>query len=100
MIFISSMPFSIAIAFSFASMSAPIKHLIGGCAGTSFGCCHDNITPCLNEGCSDCLVASHLIGGCAGTSFGCCPDNITPCLNEGCSVCLQHIFNSSNYSIY
>lgn len=39
--------------------------LIGGCQGTEFGCCCDNITPAIDASGNNC------IGGCCGTQFGC-----------------------------
>lgn len=41
--------------------------MIGGCQGTEFGCCCDNITAANDASGSNC------IGGCCGTPFGCCP---------------------------
>jgi hypothetical protein len=28
--------------------------IVGGCAGTQFGCCPDNTTPCQDADCSNC----------------------------------------------
>ena len=55
------------------------KPLIGGCAGTQYGCCPDNVTAKYADGsnCSSLPVPAPQIGGCAGTQYGCCPDNIT-----------------------
>ena len=81
--------------------------LIGGCAGTQYGCCEDAITPCNITGCGNCInnisnisnisnINSHqLIGGCAGTQYGCCEDEITPCNITGCGNCI----NNMNISI-
>ena len=29
-------------------------HIIGGCAGTQYRCCPDNVTACVDESCSNC----------------------------------------------
>ena len=31
------------------------QQLIGGCAGTQYGCCEDGITPCNITGCGNCI---------------------------------------------
>lgn len=54
--------------------SNPTDGIIGGCDGTQFGCCPDNITPKQDQTGTNCRP----IGGCNGTEFGCCPDNTTP----------------------
>jgi hypothetical protein len=36
--------------------SLPPKKLIGGCAGTRYGCCPDNNTPKINQRGSNCLL--------------------------------------------
>jgi hypothetical protein len=53
----------------------PHEQKVGGCDGTQFGCCPDNITPKQDEAGTNC---SSSVGGCDGTQFGCCPDNTTP----------------------
>ena len=32
----------------------PHASIIGGCKGTQFGCCSDEVTPCSNKKCSQC----------------------------------------------
>ena len=46
---------------------------IGGCAGTQYGCCPDNLTPKDKNG--NCPAPAE--EGCMGSPYGCCPDNIT-----------------------
>ena len=65
-------------------VDATIK--MGGCAGTQYGCCPDNVTAKKQDG-SNCMM-----GGCAGTQYGCCPDNVTAknqdgsnCMMGGCA---------------
>ena len=60
---------------------------IGGCAGTRYGCCPNNVTAKINEVGSNCI--SKQIGGCAGTRYGCCPNNVTAKINEVGSNCIQ-----------
>jgi hypothetical protein len=61
---------------------SPAKKMIGGCAGTQFGCCDDGITPKVDGYGTNCHSVMHIkpkkLGGCAGTRFGCCDDGITP----------------------
>uniref|UniRef100_A0A6C0ERV2 CC domain-containing protein n=1 Tax=viral metagenome TaxID=1070528 RepID=A0A6C0ERV2_9ZZZZ len=59
---------------------------IGGCSGTQYGCCPNNITPKINQQGSNCLI-QRPIGGCAGTQYGCCPNNLTPKINFQGSNC-------------
>lgn len=68
------------------------QHMIGGCAGTRYGCCPDGKTPKKYENDPGCLRQArqelpgilgpggvqHMMGGCAGTRYGCCPDGTTP----------------------
>jgi hypothetical protein len=61
--------------------SGSTNSFIGGCAGTQYGCCPDNVTAKYADG-SNCTspVPTPVpvqVGGCAGTQYGCCPDNIT-----------------------
>jgi len=49
--------------------------LIGGCAGTIYGCCPDGINPKTDPSGNNCMP---LIGGCAGTIYGCCPNSKEP----------------------
>lgn len=68
---------------------------VGGCAGTRYGCCPDNMTPKRDMNGTNCyyrpppppnpnpyppqliLYPAPVVGGCAGTRYGCCPDNVT-----------------------
>jgi len=45
---------------------------VGGCAGTQYGCCPDNITAKADSTGSNCNM-----GGCSSTQYGCCPDSVT-----------------------
>ncbi len=62
------------------------QHLMGGCAGTRYGCCPDGTTAKKYENDPGCLKQlrnlgpggiQRLMGGCAGTKYGCCPDGVT-----------------------
>ena len=56
----------------------PQPPLIGGCAGTRYGCCPDGITSRADYQGSNCPQPQPpLIGGCAGTQYGCCSDGVT-----------------------
>ena len=79
----------------------PPYPVVGGCAGTIYGCCPDNMTPKRDMNGSNCYyhppspyppspypIPPHpplppnpnpqpVVGGCAGTRYGCCPDNVT-----------------------
>jgi len=76
-------------------------HIIGGCAGTRWGCCPDGSTPRADPLGTNCgqpwrpwhrrhrrrpwrpvRPAHHMIGGCAGTRWGCCSDGVTPKRNS------------------
>jgi hypothetical protein len=59
---------------------------VGGCAGTKYGCCPNNITAKIDEIGSNCV--SKKIGGCAGTRYGCCPNNVTAKIDEIGSNCI------------
>ena len=38
------------------TISYPVNQtLIGGCIGTKYGCCQDNVTPCEDYNCSQCI---------------------------------------------
>ena len=41
-------------AFDLKTLFKPKK--VGGCAGTEFGCCPDQKTPCAAHGCPNCLL--------------------------------------------
>jgi len=62
-------------------------HPIGGCAGTRYGCCPNNITAKIDEIGSNCIIKP--IGGCAGTRYGCCPDNVTAKINKLGNNCVK-----------
>ena len=64
--------------------SIPINYTLGGCMGTEFKCCPNNITACTSMNCTNCEV---MIGGCMGTEFKCCPNNITACTSMNCTNC-------------
>jgi hypothetical protein len=64
-----------------------IYPLIGGCAGTRYGCCPDQQTPKHDNYGSNCQIHPPLIGGCASTRYGCCPDQQTPKHNINGSNC-------------
>jgi len=61
----------------------PSRPIIGGCAGTRWGCCADGVTPRADPLGTNCGVppapirpVRPRIGGCAGTRWGCCPDGV------------------------
>ena len=60
--------------------------LIGGCAGTRYGCCNDGVTSKVDSQGSNCPQPP-LIGGCAGTQFGCCNDGVTSKIDPQGSNC-------------
>ena len=67
----------------------PPSQPVGGCAGTQYGCCPDNITS-KNAGGSNCSppIPPTVIGGCAGTRYGCCPNNATSKIDQQGSNCV------------
>ena len=65
--------------------------LIGGCAGTRYGCCpSDGTTSKIDDQGSNC-PAPLLIGGCAGTRYGCCKDGVTSKQDEWGSNCRENL---------
>ena len=65
--------------------------LIGGCAGTRYGCCpSDRTTSKVDEQGSNC-PAPVLIGGCAGTRYGCCKDGTTSKHDAQGSNCYEKV---------
>lgn len=60
-------------------------NIVGGCAGTRYGCCYDGITAKMDDRGSNCphKPGPHKknIGGCAGEQYGCCEDgeSTRPC---------------------
>ena len=71
-----------------------LRPIVGGCSGTRYGCCPDEITPKYNPHGTNCRPGprphprpgprphpsphprpskQHMIGGCSGTRYGCCP---------------------------
>ena len=36
-------------------------NMVGGCIGTHFGCCKDNISFCMNMNCSSCMNATAVV---------------------------------------
>jgi hypothetical protein len=75
----------------------PPPPVVGGCAGTRYGCCSDNMTPKRDMNGSNCYPLNPyppnpypypplppppspypqpVVGGCAGTRYGCCPNNV------------------------
>ena len=66
----------------------PHPPLIGGCAGTQYGCCSDGVTSKADYQGSNCPQPyPPLIGGCAGTRYGCCKDGVTSKADEQGSNC-------------
>jgi len=80
----------------------PYQYPIGGCNGTRYGCCPDNVNAKHDTVGSNCYYhpptpyppqptpyppqpqpqpqpqpIPYSIGGCKGTIYGCCPDNLT-----------------------
>jgi hypothetical protein len=71
------------------------NNIVGGCAGTRYGCCYDGETAKANYHGSNCPHRhdphphpepkpepkpephKDIIGGCGGSEFGCCPDGKT-----------------------
>ena len=63
-------------------------NIVGGCAGTQYGCCPNTTTPKFNQQGTNCPnYPKPLIGGCAGTQYGCCPDNMTAKVNQQGTNC-------------
>ena len=60
------------------------NNINGGCAGTRYGCCPDQLTSKYNEEGTNCNTIN---GGCAGTRYGCCPDQLTSKYNEEGTNC-------------
>ena len=66
-------------------------NIVGGCAGTRYGCCYDGITAKMDDRGSNCPHKpgpkphpephKKNIGGCAGEQYGCCEDgeSTRPC---------------------
>jgi hypothetical protein len=55
--------------------------IIGGCAGTRYGCCPGCNIAKVDQMGSNCPKNPNpkpLIGGCGGTQYGCCPNTKTP----------------------
>ena len=65
--------------------------LIGGCAGTRYGCCpSDGKTSKVDDQGSNCPPPL-LIGGCAGTRYGCCKDGKTSKQDNMGSNCRENV---------
>jgi hypothetical protein len=69
------------IGSTFNGKNGKLGQLVGGCAGTQYGCCPDNVTA-KNANGDNCApypppTPTEPVGGCAGTQYGCCPDNVT-----------------------
>jgi hypothetical protein len=56
------------------------KNTLGGCKGTEFGCCLDDVTAKKDKNGSNCST-------CSTSQFGCCPDNRTPKTDDSGSSC-------------
>lgn len=63
---------------------------IGGCSGTRYGCCPNNMTPKIDVSGSNCIINQKPVGGCSGTRYGCCPNKMTPKIDEYGSNCRIH----------
>jgi hypothetical protein len=59
---------------------------VGGCAGTRYGCCPDEMTPKYDAYGSNC-INDERVGGCAGTRYGCCDDKKTAKANPEGTNC-------------
>lgn len=66
------------------------RNIIGGCAGTRYGCCYDGTTAKVDYSGSNCPHkrrpgpkphGKKNVGGCLGTQYGCCADGVStrPC---------------------
>lgn len=67
------------IIIDFTSGKRHQHYIFGGCEGTRWGCCPDDITPKYDHQGSNCIPQHHhhhkgYVGGCSGTRWGCCPD--------------------------
>ena len=59
----------------------PRQIVVGGCSGTLWGCCPDEVTPKYDPQGTNCrrphpnsqTTYKHIIGGCESTRYGCCP---------------------------
>ena len=59
------------------SNSTLSSETVGGCEGTQYGCCPDNVTAKNADGSNCAPYPPPTVGGCEGTQYGCCPDNVT-----------------------
>ncbi|KAL5008286.1 hypothetical protein ScPMuIL_013867 [Solemya velum] len=64
------------------------RPVVGGCAGTRYGCCSDGRTSAVDEHRSNCYEQP-IVGGCAGTRYGCCSDGQTSAVDEHRSNCYE-----------
>ena len=69
--------------------------MVGGCAGTRYGCCDDGETSSNKNG-TNCPPKHHhhhhhhkrhMVGGCAGTRYGCCPGSSVSRVDRNGSNC-------------
>jgi hypothetical protein len=75
--------------------------IVGGCAGTRYGCCYDGVTAKVDDRGSNCPHKPRPKPepkpphkkGCAGEQYGCCEDGTT---TRPCPKGMFPIFNSSN----
>ena len=92
-----SFAFFALISYMYCVKSYPVHHdeYIGGCNGTYFGCCKDNVSFCIDIHCTECtdMYQVHLnntFGGCHGSYFGCCKDNVSYCMDIHCNTCINN----------